>query len=155
MTSIARPVWQQRLIESGVGNRSIATIEAQLSAGEYDEGYVEYVMHIVQSQFRKGKIKKPAGAIYKALVEKYLLEDYTASKKPRQLAKKELPKATEKKEEVAFRLSEVREMYDNPGPYAQRQKRADTFEQHLQQVYLQDGFRIEKRGQEDWLVKQR
>jgi len=154
MTSTARPVWQQRLIESGVGNRSIATIEAQLSAGEYDEGYVEYVMRIVQSQFRKGKIKKPAGAIYKALVEKYLLEDYTASQKPRQLAKKELPKATEKKEEVAFRLSEVREMYDNPGPYALRQKRADTFEQHLQQVYLQDGFRIEKRGQEDWLVKQ-
>ncbi|WP_055562942.1 replication initiation protein [Hymenobacter sp. AT01-02] len=156
MTSVARPVWQQRLIERGVGNRSISTIEAQLSAGDYDEGYVDYVLRIVENQFRKGKIKKPAGAIYKALVEKYLLEDYrqatVASKPLRAAALKALPP---KAEEVAFRLSEVREMYENPGPYAQRQKRADTFEQHLQQVYLQDGFTVEERAGEDWLVKGR
>ncbi len=36
-------------------------------------------------------------------------------------------------------------MFENPGPYAQRQKQADTFEQHLQQVYFRDGFRIEDR----------
>lgn len=156
MTSIARPVWQQRLIESGVGNRSISTIEAQLNAGEYDEGYVEYVLRIVENQFRKGKIKKPAGAIYKALVEKYLLEDYrqakVAPKPTRASVAKALPPA--KAEEVAFRLAEVREMYDNPGPYAQRHKRAETFQEHLEQVYFKDGFTVLDRGGEKWLVKQ-
>ena len=59
ITSVSRPLWQQRLIEIGVGNRSIATIEAQLNGGEYDAGYVDYVIAIVENQFRKGKIKKP------------------------------------------------------------------------------------------------
>ncbi|TGD77625.1 hypothetical protein [Hymenobacter wooponensis] len=78
-------------------------------------------MRIEEAQFQKGKIKKPAGAIYKALVEKYLLEDYTVASKPRSGIKKEAAKTTERKLEVAFRISEVREMYANPGPYAQRQ----------------------------------
>jgi len=155
MTSIARPVWQQRLLDIGVGSRSISTIEAQLNTGDYDEGYVEYVMRIVESQFRKGKIKKPAGAIYKALVEKYLFEDYLQSKvakPPRETMKKALP--TAKVEEVAFRLSEIKEIFDNPGPFAQRQKRAGTFEEHVEQVYLKDGFVVLDRGGEQWLVKQ-
>ena len=153
MTSTSRPLWQQRLIEIGVGNRSITTIEAQLNAGEYDEGYVDYVITIVENQFRKGKIKKPAGAVYKALVEKYLLEDYKTASKPRITTKKVPLQLSEKKEQIAFRLTEIQEMYDNPGPFAQRQKRAPTFEEHLQQVYLNDGFVIEQRAGVNWLVK--
>ena len=147
--------WADALAQIGVSQRSIATIAHQLENGEYDVGYIAFVVRVVESQFRKGKIKKPAGAIYKALVEKYMLEDYTAANQPRQLTKKEPTKPVERKLEVAFRLSEVREMYNNPGPYAQRQKRAATFEQHLEQVYLQDGFVVEQREGEEWLVKQR
>ena len=146
--------WAEALAQIGVSQRSITTIAHQLENEEYDVGYIAYVVRIVENQFRKGKIKKPAGAIYKALVEKYLLENYTASGKPHPTRKKELlPKAMERKIEVAFKLSEIQEMYNNPGPYAQRQKRADTFEQHLHQVYIQDGFRAEQRDGEEWLVK--
>jgi hypothetical protein len=145
--------WAQALAQIGVSQRSIVTIASQLENNEYDVGYIAFVVRIVEGQFRKGKIKKPAGAIYKALVEKYLLEDYKQASKPRTSPKKEVSQVSEKHELVAFQMSEVREMYHNPGPYAQRQKRAETFEEHLQQVYLKDGFRIEFRDGEEWLVK--
>jgi hypothetical protein len=146
--------WADALLQVGVSQRSITSIASQLENGEYDVGYIAFVVRIVESQFRKGKIKKPAGAIYKALIDKYLLDDYNLASKPRQSSKKELPKAAERKTEIAFRLSEVQSMYENPGPYALRQQRADTFEQHLQQVYLQDGFILAQRDGEDWFIKQ-
>ncbi|OWP61524.1 hypothetical protein CDA63_18995 [Hymenobacter amundsenii] len=145
--------WADALAEIGVSQRSITTIANQLESGEYDVGYISFVLRIVEGQFRKGKIKKPAGAIYKALAEKYLLEDYRAETKPKPIVKKEVIKLIEKESIVAYKMSEVRKMYDNPGPYAQRQKRADTFEEHLQQIYLKDGFNVENREGEEWLVK--
>ncbi|GAB2470048.1 hypothetical protein GCM10011375_40810 [Hymenobacter qilianensis] len=149
------PVWTRTLAEIGVGERSLAVVSQQLAAGEYDVDYIAYVVRIVEAQFQKGKIKKPAGAIYKALIEKYLLADYQQAKATKNTSpKKQALASTEKEAEVAFRLREIREMYDNPGPYAQRQKRAETFEQHLQQVYLQDGFQVEHREGEAWLIKQ-
>lgn len=145
--------WAQALLEIGVGQRSISTIAAQLEADEYDVGYIAYVVRIVESQFRRGKIKKPAGAIYKALIEKYLLEDYRQSLVAKTVVKKQLPAVVQIQPEVAFKLSDVREMYDQPGPYALRRPRAATFEEHLQQVYLNDGFAVETRAGEQWLVK--
>ncbi|MBX0292976.1 replication initiation protein [Hymenobacter sp. HSC-4F20] len=142
--------WANALLQIGVSQRSISTIAKQLENTEYDVGYIAFVVRIVETQFRKGKIKKPAGAIYKALIEKYLLEDYYLTAKATTPPQREqLPAAAE----IAFRLREVRDMYENPGPYAQRQKQADTFEQHVQQVYLKDGFLLEYREGEEWLVK--
>lgn len=144
--------WAHALLQIGVGQRSIATIAKQLETGEYDVGYVAFVVRIVESQFRKGKIKKPAGAIYKALIEKYLLEDYQLTASAATSPRRGLPAAAANAE-IAFRLSEVQAMYDNPGPYAQRQKQAESFEQHVQQVYIKDGFLLESRDGEQWLVK--
>ncbi|OUJ70452.1 replication initiation protein [Hymenobacter crusticola] len=145
--------WANALLQIGVSQRSITAIAHQLEQGEYEVGYIAYVVRIVESQFQKGKIKKPAGAIYKALVEKYLLEDYNVSLNTRQSSKKKLILPSERKPTIAFCLREVQEMYDNPGPYARRQERATTFEEHLQQVYLNEGFILEHRGEEQWLVK--
>jgi len=148
------PAWTRTLAEIGVGERSLAVISQQLEAGEYDVDYIAYVVRIVETQFRKGKIKKPAGAIYKALIEKYLLADYQQAKITQANPNKKAgPPSTQKPAEVAFALAEVREMYNNPGPYARRQERAASFEEHLQQVYLSEGFVIEQRAGIDWLVK--
>ena len=152
--SVEAPVWAKTLAEIGVGERSLALVSQQLEAGEYDVDYIAYVVRIIEAQFRKGKIKKPAGAVYKALIEKYLLADYQQAKvataKP---VKQQVVAVAESSSVIAFPLREIREMYDNPGPFAQRQKRAATFEEHLQQVYLNDGFVIEQRAGVDWLVK--
>jgi hypothetical protein len=55
--------------------------------------------------------------------------------------------------EIAFSMSEVREIYDNPGPFLKNKRQGVTFAQHVEQVYLTDGFNIELRAGEEWLVK--
>ena len=56
-------------------------------------------------------------------------------------------------EEVAFPLREVRDMYENPGPFLKRQLQEPTFELHLEAVYLSQGFALVERNGEDWLIK--
>ena len=54
--------------------------------------------------------------------------------------------------EVAYPVAEVRTMYDNPGPFAKKD-RLPTFEEHLQAIYLSQGFSVEERDGLQWLVK--
>ena len=145
--------WATALLELGLKPDSIKQVEAQLKAKEYDEGYLHFVVERVGSQHRLGKIKKPAGAIYKALVEKYLLPDYLDSQRAPTPPKKALTaKKAAATAEVAYLVAEVRAMYDSPGPFAKKD-RLPTFEEHLQAIYLSQGFIMEERGGQKWLVK--
>ncbi len=145
--------WATALLELGLKADSIKQVEAQLNTKEYDEGYLRFVVERVGSQHRLGKIKKPAGAIYKALVEKYLLPDYLESQRAAAPPKKALaPKKAAVTAEVAYLVAEVRAMYDNPGPFAKKD-RLPTFEEHLQAIYLSQGFILEERAGQQWLVK--
>lgn len=145
--------WATALLDLGLKPDSIKQVEAQLKAKEYDEGYLRFVVERVGSQHRLGKIKKPAGAIYKALVEKYLLPDYLESQRATAPPKKALAaKKAAATAEVAYLVAEVRAMYDNPGPFTMKD-RLPTFEEHLQAIYLSQGFSIEERGGQKWLMK--
>jgi len=72
--------WEEALLAVGIAARSLATVRAQLAAGTYEEGYITYVITQIQKQASTGKVKKRAGAIYKALTEGYLLEDWQQEK---------------------------------------------------------------------------
>ena len=145
--------WATALLELGLKPDSIKQVEAQLMAKEYDEGYLRFVVERVGLQHQLGKIKKPAGAIYKALVEKYLLPDYLESQRTAAPPKKALTaKKVAATAEVVYLVAEVRAMYDNPGPFAKK-GRLPTFEEHLQAIYLSQGFIMEQRGGQEWLVK--
>ncbi|MGI4740789.1 MAG: replication initiation protein [Janthinobacterium lividum] len=144
--------WGAPLQQVGVSKRSITQIARQLETGEYDLGYVDFVLTRIQRQHSLGKVKKLAGAIYKALIEKYLLEEYLESRKQAEPKKKLLP-APVAEPEIAFSMSEVREIYDNPGPFLKSKRQNETFAQHVEQVYLADGFVIELRAGEEWLIK--
>ena len=152
------PAWIQALRLIGVSLRSIKQITRQLEDKEYPLEYVDFVLSRIGKQHQLGKVKKPAGVVYKALVEKYLLEEYLAeqraakaipSKKASNAIKAKLPLL----EEVAFPLREVRDMYENPGPFLKRQLQEPTFELHLEAIYLSQGFALVKRDGEDWLTK--
>lgn len=156
--NMEEPAWVQALRLIGVSLRSIKQITKQLEAKEYPLEYVDFVLSRIGKQHQLGKVKKPAGAVYKALVEKYLLEEYLAGqqtakmipvKKPGVAAKAKLPLL----EEVAFPLREVRDMYENPGPFLKRQLQEPTFELHLEAIYLNQGFTLIQRDGEDWLIK--
>ncbi len=68
--------WQAAVVAAGVSAASLPLIQARLTAGDYDLGYVRYVLDTVKNQVRTGKIKKEGGAVFKALTDGYLLPDY-------------------------------------------------------------------------------
>ncbi|UOQ69898.1 replication initiation protein [Hymenobacter volaticus] len=146
------PAWHQELLKAGVSKRSVQQISKQLQAGEYPLGYVDFVLARITKLLRLGKVKKPAGAIYKALVDKYLLAEYLESQTKVATRPVVVP-AIETLEEVAMPLSEVEQMYQNPGPFLKKMIGEETFEQHLQRLYLNEGFVIEQRAGVEWLVK--
>ena len=155
---ISEPAWIQALRLIGVSLRSIKQITKQLEAKEYPFGYVDFVLSRIGKQHQLGKVKKPAGAVYKALVEKYLLEEYLAEQKAaKEITIKRVSVAVKTKlpplEEVAFPLREVQDMYENPGPFLKRQLQEPTFELHLEAIYLNQGFVLVQRDGENWLVK--
>jgi plasmid replication initiation protein len=154
------PAWTQALRLVGVSQRSINQISKQLEAKEYPLEYVDFVLARIGKQHRLGKVKKPAGAVYKALIEKYLLEEYLAEQRViTTLSTKRPTLATRAKppgpvlEEVAFPMREVREMYENPGPFMKHQLQEISFEQHVEKIYLMQGFVLVQRSGEEWLVK--
>ena len=72
--------WAQALLEVGVAAKSLEVVREKLAAGEYEEGYVHFVLATVRTQVQGGKVKKEAGAIYKALTDGYLLPAYLKTK---------------------------------------------------------------------------
>ena len=135
--------------------RSIKQISRQLEEKEYPLEYIDFVLSRIGRQHQLGKVKKPAGAVYKALVEKYLLEEYLTEQKTAKVVpvRKLAPAAklkTPLQEDIAFPLQEVREMYENPGPFLKRQLQESSFELHLETIYLSQGFVLVQRNGEDW-----
>jgi hypothetical protein len=72
--------WAASLLAAGVANKSLEIVREKLVAETYDEGYIYFVLQTVRTQADAGKVKKPAGAIFKALVDGYLLPAYQKTK---------------------------------------------------------------------------
>jgi hypothetical protein len=103
--------WEAALLEVGVAGKSLTTIKTQIEAGYYDEGYIRYVLSRVSDQVRQGKVKKQAGAVYKALADGYFLNDYkqaqaTPTSKPKAATR---PTITAKqREKIQNELADLR-----------------------------------------------
>jgi hypothetical protein len=151
---VAQPLWLDALRQVGVSKRSLQQIARQLENKEYPLSYVDFVLTRIGKQHQLGKVKKPAGAIYKALVEKYLLEEFNQQEvaAARPVRPKSIAHPVVLEPEVAYSLREVREIFDNPGPFLKK-RREETFEQHVEQIYLNQGFQQIEKGGEQWLVK--
>lgn len=152
---VSPPLWLEALRQVGVSKRSLQQIARQLENKEYPLSYVDFVLTRIGKQHQLGKVKKPAGAIYKALVEKYLLEEFNQQAVP--AARPARPKPAARpvvvEPEVAYSLREVQKIFDNPGPFLKKQRQAETFEQHVEQLYLSQGFQQVEKSGEQWLVK--
>ena len=74
------PEWEAAVLAAGVSASSLPAIAARLAAGDYDLGYVRYVLATVQAQAQAGKVKRTAGAVFKALSTAYLLPAYRQSR---------------------------------------------------------------------------
>jgi hypothetical protein len=150
--------WATALLDQGVGEPGCEIIRRHLAEGQYPVEYLNYVLEIMRRP-RRAKIRKPADYIYKCITGKLLLEEFRRSQEPivktapvnaaRKPSSKPSPAAPT---ETVYQVEEVREMYENPGPFSKRSERAPTFEEHLQRIYLTQGFVIEKRAGKQVLV---
>ena len=153
--------WAVDLMLLGVSEAGCEVIRRHLAENQYPLAYLDYVVSVL-SRPRKVKIRKPADYLYRCVTSKLLLDEFRRSQEAAAL--KPVPKAAGKKApakpaalaavspEVVCPLAEVRAMYDNPGPFARRVKQAATFEEHVRQVYLDQGFVQETRDGELMLV---
>lgn len=74
---LANPLYEQ-LVDLGISPKSIPKIDELLQAGEVTIPYIEYVIEAIE---KDTKIKSPAGALYKAIIEKHLWADFLAQQK--------------------------------------------------------------------------
>ena len=72
--------WEAAVLAVGVSTSSLALIQGRLNAGDYDEGYIAFVITTVRDQVKAGKVKKEGGAVFKALSDGYLIPAYQKAK---------------------------------------------------------------------------
>jgi hypothetical protein len=147
--------WAQQLRAKGVSIEGCELIRRHLADEQYPEAYLSYVLMVLQKP-RKTPIRKPADYLFKCITGKLLLEEFKRSLvppiAPASPARAKPVKSSAIPTEKVFDLVEVREMYEQPGPFAKRMKQAATFEEHLQKIYLSQGFVLENRDGRKVLV---
>jgi hypothetical protein len=117
-----------------------------------EAGYVQYVVQQQRTKNNVGKIKSLAGAVFTAITKGHLLEEYRKALQQRQKATARKA-ASSPADLIRYRLQEAQEAYE----VMQRKNTAKgaTFEEHLQLVYLSQGFSQQADGQGVvWLVKE-
>jgi hypothetical protein len=147
--------WAQLLVAQGVSAEGCELIRRHLGEGQYPVAYLDYVLAVLRKP-RKTPVRKPADYLFKCITGKLLLDEYQRSllppvAEPASPRRKTAARAAAPTETVLL-LAEVREMYDNPGPFARLNDRAGTFEEHLQRIYLSQGFVLEIRNGQEMLV---
>lgn len=157
-TPPVQEAWATELLTIGVGEAGCDVIRRHLLENQYSVDYLGYVLEVMRRP-RKAKIRKPADYVYKCITGKLLLEEFRRSQEPvavpatqkpvRKVNNKSVPAASA---ETLYQLEEIREMYDNPGPFMKRSELAPTFEEHLQRIYLSQGFVMERRGGKQVLI---
>ena len=150
--------WANDIQAIGVGEAGCDVIRRHLAESQYPVEYLGDVLEVMRRP-RKAKIRKPADYIYKCITGKLLLEEFRRSQEPVAVPamEKPVPKKSSKPVlavpvETVYQVEVVREMYDNPGPFSKGNQRATTFEEHLQCIYLDQGFVLEERASKQVLV---
>ncbi|MFD2938251.1 replication initiation protein [Spirosoma flavum] len=67
---------QQTLAEIGISLKSLNEVKVRYQQGLLSEDYLRFVIHYYQEAKKKGRIKSPAGAIYKALMTDQLKQEF-------------------------------------------------------------------------------
>ena len=142
--------WEAALLAVGVGEKSLAAIRLQLESGVYEEGYIDFVLQIIRMKVAQGKVKKEGGAIFKALTEGYLLDDFRKQVAKKQARQQKSPKKSEVGTSVRIRLEDAEAAYET---MRKKGKASHTFVENLEQVYLSQGFVLVQNDSGSWLVK--
>jgi hypothetical protein len=100
--------WESAVLAAGVSAASLPAIAVRLAAGDYDLGYVRYVLDQVKAQVKAGKVKKEGGAVFKALTEGYLLATYQAQQASPKLKARVSPALANQRKKLQSELEDAK-----------------------------------------------
>jgi hypothetical protein len=139
--------WEAAVRAAGVSAKSLPQIQAQLAAGTYEVGYIRYVLDTVKAKVTAGKVKNEGGAVFKALTEGYLLEDYhKAQQAPARTKRTASPVIEHRRRKLSSELEDARkslafiqsEEYYNeetrPGPLAKVEAQIADLQAQLREL---------------------
>ena len=151
LASVAEPTgWEATVLAAGVGEKSLPVIRLQLEGGMYDEGYINFVLQSVRAKVLQGKVKKEGGAIFKALTEGYLLEEYRKQTAKAQVKQQKIAKKSVASLSVRIRLEDAEAAYET---MRKKGKAPVSFAENLEQTYLNQGFVLVQNESGNWLIK--
>lgn len=145
--------WEASLQKIGLSATSLATVLTMVSSGKVEPAYIEFVVRNQREKHRLGKVKSLPGSVFSAITKGHLMAEFKEAGR-RRSSETEMPFALSAENApsgvVRFRLREVEAMYQTLA--AKNLHREASFEQHVQQVYLNQGFVLKQdANKEEWL----
>lgn len=142
--------WQDTLHQVGLAATSLATIVELVEQQKVEVDYVLFVVKVQREKHRLGKVKSLPGSVFTAITRRHLMTEYQQQQQRRRPAS---TPPVGNADVVRFRWEELQPVYQT---LVEKKKTTDaTFEEHVQRVYLNQGFVLltDAQGQR-WLVKQ-
>ena len=144
------PGWEAAVLAAGVGKKSLPAIRLQLEQGLYNDIYIYFVLQAVRARVLQGKVKKEGGAVFKALTEGYLLNDFHKHVAGIQAKQQKAAKKSGSSSGVRIRLEDAEAAYET---MRKKGKAPSTFADNLEQTYLSQGFVLVENESGSWLLK--
>lgn len=143
--------WEAALLQAGLAVSSRASIAELVAQRQVTSEYVRFVVRTQRDRHRLGKVKSLAGSIFSAVTKGHLLSEFEEVTR-RVPATRPVAVQAAAPEAVRYRLQEVEAMYQTM--VAKKLHKGFSFDEHLQQVYLSQGFAlVEDAERGKWLVK--
>lgn len=142
--------WEAAVLAVGVGEKSLPAIRSQLESGMYDESYIQFVLQTVHAKVVRGKVKKEGGAVFKALIEGYLLDDYRKQRVKVEIKQQKSAKKSIVSPSVKIRLEDAEAAYET---MRKKGKAPASLADNLEQTYLSQGFVLVQNDTGNWLIK--
>lgn len=141
---------QRKLNEIGVTLKSLQEIKSRYNQGKLTEEYIRFVLSYYEQSQAKGRIRSLAGAIFKALTTDQLMKEFSTWKADQPIYKAPKPKQSATINEQVVPLDELRSGWE-----IMRKKgvtKYATFEESLADYEKDPAYRIETRGDREYLI---
>lgn len=140
---------QQKLNEIGISLQSLQEIKSIYSQGKLTEAYLRFVLHYYDQVEQKGRIRSPAGAIFKALTTDQLKNEFEVWKSQQPVYKSPLPKQQSIAEDV-IPIEELRSGWQQMKIKGLTEE--ETFEDSIRKYQNDPAYRFETRNGLDCLI---
>lgn len=131
---------QQTLTEIGISLKSLNEIKLRFQQGQLSEAYMRFVIQYYQEAKKSGRIKSPAGAMYKALMTDQLRQEFEVWKADQPTYQPPKPSTKAPKVDI-ISLEEFRQQFESL--HTKGLTEHPSFEAYLDFLLQQDSYELD------------